>query len=240
MRKLDSIPPAVAAQAQDLETVVTDEGRVLVIEHGITGRHYRLGQQHAYSTDAGSLIDGVLVWDVATTDVYLPAGGRRRERINQTVPRRVARELGGEGPRRVFFQRLGGLWAVEDPGVSVVVFDERGHPVEVAPLVKSSLGEPIPERPWALLTIELHVGRVALWAQIEAKLADTAPARALAERVRVAAFAAADQPYATFDVVRGHAALSGVALGHWETRMSRVSPAHARPLRIRRAPWPEG
>jgi hypothetical protein len=155
----------------------------------------------------------------------LPLGARRRDRALLRAPRPVAKSLAAKSAVRVFYQGMGNLWAVERPGQSIVVRDELGQPVEIAYVRNGVIGEIESERPWGTLPEQLHVARIALWAQIFGAIAATKEERELAERVRIAAFAAGDSRSCTVADIARHPALAGVHLGPWAKRFSRAQPA---------------
>ena len=207
----------------------TEDGLLLTVIDGPTKQTYRGEDGLTYETDAGTLIDGVLVWGPTPPALlYLPAGGRRRDRVLVRVPDAITRQLRTTPAIRVFGQRVGARWAVERPGESVAVLDARGQVLDVACVRDQRLGEPLPSRPWHLLDEEAHFAHVAIWAQIYGTLAATPDERALAERVRTACSAVAELPHATFDGVRAHPALADLDLGPWRAWMSRGHQRTAR------------
>jgi len=203
------------------EVSVLEDGRKLEIIRDITGARYKIDGKQAYNTDAGSLVTGILVWGKDATDIFLPLGGRRRERSIVRAPRWLRKDLASGAPVRVFYQRVGELWAVERPGKSLLVRTTSGQAVEFARIHSGVIGEVECERPWTSLSEEHHVGRIALWAQIYACLATTHQEQALAEDIRIAAFAVTDAPGARLTSVLHHIALRGRNIGVWAKRFDR-------------------
>jgi hypothetical protein len=217
------------ANSSSRESMPIEGGRTLTIERTPTGARYSIDGKPLYETDAGSLLHGILIWNCVSSEVLLPVGARRRDRAMKRAPRALAKTLASRTAVRVFCLPGGGLWAVERPGQSILVRDEAGEPLEIAYVRNGVIGEIECERPWAALPESLHVARIALWAQILGTIAPTEAERALADRIRIAAFAAGDSRACTVAEVARHPALAGADLGPWAKRLSRKPPSANRP-----------